>query len=148
MKQICLNQDAVKWEVLRLRALNAHTGSFENTTKIPDGKYLRLHIADKYDAFDTNSENAVSDATSEYAMRHGKKKAYILFAGSRAIGWASFHRKEREYNVTVQVTTEQTVTVLAKSEKDALGKAEAEVMSDYNGMDNAPYVEAIDAELA
>ena len=146
MKQMKLHQDAVTWKVLGLEALNVHTGRFEDTTSVPTGKFVGVKVADKSDAFDESTIDEVSLSTSEYAMRHGKKRDYVLFKDGRAIGWATFHREERPYKVTVEVTYEDEVVVWAKSEKDAMRKAENNYAEDYAGMYNAPVVVAINAE--
>ncbi len=146
MKQMKLHQDSVKWEILGLKALNAHTGLYEDITNVPNGKFVGIKIADKYDVFNESSISEVSEATSSYAMRHGKKRDYILFKDGRAIGWATFHREERDYKVTMEITYEDEVIVRAKSEHDAMRKADALYAMDNP---NARYIAvAVDAELA
>lgn len=122
MKKFFVNGESANWANLNVVALNVKSGIIEDTTAIPENLRLQVTIADK---FDTNAPDceALSLATSEYAMRHGKRRHYLLLNGNRVVGWAAFHRKERDYKVTVELRSEDEFTVKAKSYKDALRKA-------------------------
>ena len=51
--------------------------------------------------------------------------------GGRVVGWAAFHRVPRNYTVSVDYVCTETVTVSAKSEKEALRKAYEQVREEY-----------------
>lgn len=124
MKKFFVNGESANWANLNVVALNVKSGILSNETAIPEHLRLQVTIADK---FDTNSPDLgeVSEATSEYAMRHGKRKHFLLLNGNRVVGWASFHRKERDYKVTLGITTysNEEYVVKAKSEEEAYLKA-------------------------
>ena len=124
MKKFFVNGERANWANFNVVALNVQSGALCNETAIPEHLRLEVTIADK---FDTNAPNLdeVSEATSEYAMRHGKRRHFLLLNGTRVVGWASFHRKERDYKVTLGVSTysHEEYVVKAKSEEEAYLKA-------------------------
>ena len=56
-------------------------------------------------------------------MRKGKKRHFLLINGGRVVGWAAFHRKARNYTVSLKITVPDMVDVMAKSEHEAIEKA-------------------------
>ena len=94
MKEFFVNGERANWANLNVTALNVKSGILCNETVIPEHLRLKVTIADK---FDTNAPDLdeVSEATSEYAMRHGKHRHFLLLNGNRVVGWAAFHRKDR-----------------------------------------------------
>lgn len=124
MKKFFVNGERANWANFNVVALNVKSGTLCNETAIPEHLRLEVTIADK---FDTNAPNLdeVSEATSEYAMRHGKRRHFLLLNGTRVVGWATFHRKERDYRVALGVSTysHEEYVVKAKSEEEAYLKA-------------------------
>lgn len=141
MKEFFVNGERANWANLNVTALNVKSGILCNETAIPEHLRLKVTIADK---FDTNAPNLdeVSESTSEYAMRHGKHRHFLLLNGNRVVGWAAFHRKERDYKVTLGVATysHEEYVVKAKTEEEAYLKAveladNAERNGDVVGLD-------------
>lgn len=122
MKKFYINGKFANWYNLNLKALNNRTGNVESVTRIPDNLTLKVTIADKFNALFPNVDE-ISEETSAYAMRKGKKRHFLLISEGRVIGWAAFHRKERNYTVSVKVTFPDTLDVMAKSEQEAIEKA-------------------------
>ena len=112
---------------LNVRALNLKSGEFQSSIVVPDGKYLRITLADKFDT-EVGSVDEVSAETSQYAARHGRRRTFLLVHAGRVVGWAELHRAVRDYTleVPVRIQGEVTVpvTVSAKSEGEAIEKAE------------------------
>ena len=136
MKEFFVNGESANWA-----NLNVKSGILCNETAIPEHLCLKVTIADE---FDTNAPNLdeVSESTSEYAMRHGKHRHFLLLNGNRVVGWAAFHRKERDYKVALGVATysHEEYVVKAKTEEDAYLKAvelanNAERNGDVVGLD-------------
>jgi hypothetical protein len=127
MKHLYYNTPKVDLMSLNLRALNLKSGEFQSTINVPDGMYLKITLADKFDT-EVGSLDEVSAETSVYAARHGKHRSILLVHGGRVVGWAEFHRASREFtvDVTVKVEGEVTVpiTVTAKTLDEATRKAE------------------------
>ena len=123
MKKFNLNGDTANWAMLNVVALNNKSGIIENTTNIPENLYIKVTIADK---FDTNLPNLeeVSEATSAYAVRHGRKRHFLLLCNGRVVGWAHFHRKATPHKVKVGIGLEFELEVLAKSDAEARRIAE------------------------
>lgn len=141
MKEFFVNGESANWANLNVTALNVKSGILYNETAIPEHLRLKVTIADK---FDTNAPDLdeVSEATSEYAMRHGKHRHFLLLNGNRVVGWAAFHRKERDYKVALGVATysHEEYVVKAKTEEEAYLKAvelanNAERNGDVVGLD-------------
>ena len=147
MKKFFVNGESANWANLNVTALNVKSGILSNETAIPEHLRLQVTIADK---FDTNAPDLdeVSEATSEYAMRHGKRRHFLLLNGNRVVGWAAFHRKERDYKVTLGVTTysNEEYVVKAKSEEEAYLKA-AELAEDAERNGTAIGFDLEDIEL-
>lgn len=138
MKKFFVNGENANWDNLNVVALNNKSGKTETVTAIPEALRLKVTIADK---FDTNAPDlsAVSNATSAYAMRHGKKRHFLLLSEGRVVGWAAFHRKETPRKVRVGVMVEFDTTVLAKSDREASEKALAEARNNLHLFEDAGY---------
>ena len=130
MKRFFINGETANWANLNVIALNTKNGMVESETAIPENLHLQVTIADHFDTTAPDCE-AVSDATSGYAFRHGKRRHFILLNGDRVVGWAHFHRKAKDYQVKVTVPTEDVYTVTAKSEQEAVQKAILRAEEDY-----------------
>ena len=118
MKTFVLNGGAVNWAQFNLEALSVKGGYTETATEIPTNLYIKVTLADKFDVLNPNLDE-VSEATSRYAMRHGKRRHFLLMHGGRVVGWAAFHRKPRPYAVQVDYVTSDSMIVYAKSEREA-----------------------------
>ena len=129
MKKFFLNGETANLSDLHLEALDSKSGSIVNRITIPADRYLKVTIGDQFDPLFPDID-AVSEATSKYAYRHGKKRHFLLFNGGRVVGWAHLHRKPTEHTVKVGVLVEYETTVLAKSDREArrLATEEAEQM--------------------
>lgn len=104
---------SVNWLTLGVEgAYNVHTGKRELISDIPEGKYLKVVLAE-----DVNSN--VSDGVCARAMRKARKRDYLILHNGKAVGYATFHRKPQEYKVRVTLTSDEVLTVMAKSERDA-----------------------------
>jgi len=125
MKTFYLSGNSANWAQFNLEALTKN-GNTETVTEIPENLRLKVTLADKFDVLNPNPED-VSVATSRYAYRHGKRRHFLLFHNGKVVGWAAFHRVPRQYTVSVDFVSTQTVTVTAKSEKEAYRKAFAQV---------------------
>ena len=127
MKKFFVNGSKANWANLNVTALNVKSGILYDETEIPENLKLQVTIADKFDTNAPDSE-ALSLATSEYAIRHGKRRHFLLLNGNRVVGWAAFHRKEQEYTVKVDYyePTSDYISVTAKSEREALNLAARE----------------------
>lgn len=125
MKTFILSGKTANWAQFNLVALSKN-GITEEVTEIPENLQLKVTLADKFDVLRPNIED-VSEATSEYAFRHGKRRHYLLMHAGRVVGWAAFHRVPRKYTVSVDFVCTETVTVTAKSESEARRKAFAQV---------------------
>jgi hypothetical protein len=122
MTKFFINGNTVNWANFNVEALNIKNGAIVATTTIPEHLRLKVCFAGEYDPL---FPDVVSDASSSFAMRHGKRRHFLLLNGGKVVGWATFHRKERDYKVTLDVTTTATeeYTVKAKSEEEAYRKA-------------------------
>ena len=125
MKKANINASNIDLSVLHLSALHKRSGQFLSTLTAPKDKYLRLTLANHFDALAPNMDE-VSAETSAYAMRHGRRRSFLLFCEGRCVGWAHFHRKEVGYKVEVKVEDTEIVYVKAKSAKAAMAKAKEE----------------------
>ena len=126
MKKFFINGEVANLSNLNLEALSKN-GSIVDSIVIPADRTLKVTLADKFDPLCPDID-AVSEATSRYAYRHGKKRHFLLFNGGRVVGWAHLHRKPTEHKVRVGVLVEYETTVLAKSNREAerLATQEAE----------------------
>ena len=134
MKSIYFNGENADLKALSLTALNNRTGAMETAIAIPGRKYLKLTIGNQLELA-SNSTEEVSEATSQFAMRHGRKRDYILFRNGRAVGYATLHRKALDYKVDALVTYAETVTVKAKGPREAAELAKnkiTEVLAEAN----------------
>ena len=149
MKKITLNGNAVNWPNLNVDALNTRDGKLHTTTNIPENLNLIVTLADTFDPLCPDID-AVPEAVSGWAARHGRKRHFLLLNGGRVVGWAHFHRKPKDYYVRVSVTTYDTYNVQAKSEREALQKATYLAVQQYRGNVLAARVlsdEEVEAEL-
>ena len=138
MKSIYFNGENADLKALCLTALNNTTGAMETTIAIPGRKYLKLTVGTQLDLA-SKSTDEVSEATSKFAMRHGRKRDYTLFRNGRAVGYATLHRKALDYNVDLTVTFRDTIKVKAKSATEAAKRA-TELYTASMSEANAPLV--------
>lgn len=117
MKTFILSGRTANWAQFNLVALSKN-GNTEEVTEIPENLQLKVTLADKFDVLCPNIDE-VSEATSKYAFRHGKRRHFILMHAGRVVGWAAFHRVPRKFTVSVDYVVTETVTVTAKSAKEA-----------------------------
>ena len=143
MKKIYCNENSINWNKLGVKALNTHTGVIEDTTTLPDNKYLKVQICEDFDSDFFSSED-VNQVSSRYAVRKGKKRDFILLNGYKVVGYAAYHRKNQPYLVDVDVTYGATVKVMAKNEEQAKRLAEQKICEDADP--NVICVEAVNAE--
>lgn len=122
MKRFTINGNIANWANFNVEAINNKNGIKEDATIIPENVRLVVVIADKFNPLVPNTED-INEETSRYAYRHGRKRHYLLKCNGRTVGWAAFHRKERDYRVTVELRSEDEFTVRAKSKEEALRKA-------------------------
>lgn len=132
MKKITLNGNTANWPNLNVDALNTRDGKLHTTTNIPEDMNLIVTLADTFDPLCPDID-AVPEAVSGWAARHGRKRHFLLLNGGRVVGWAHFHRKPKDYYVRVSVTTYDTYNVKAKSEREALQKATYLAVQQYRG---------------
>lgn len=121
MKTFILSGRTANWAQFNLVALSKN-GNTEEVTEIPENLQLKVTLADKFDVLCPNIDE-VSEATSKYAFRHGKRRHFILMHAGRVVGWAAFHRVLRKFTVNVDYVSTEVVTVMAKSEQEANRKA-------------------------
>jgi len=124
MKKFFINGEVANLSNLNLEALSKN-GSIVDAINIPADRTLKVTLGNQFDPLCPDID-AVSEATSRYAYRHGKKRHYLLFNGGRVVGWAHLHRKPTEHKVRVGVLVEYETTVLAKSDREAVRLAEKE----------------------
>ena len=117
MKKFFINGEVANLSNLNLEALSKN-GSIVDAINIPADRTLKVTLGNQFDPLCPDID-AVSEATSRYAYRHGKKRHYLLFNGGRVVGWAHLHRKPTEHTVRVGVLVEYETTVLAKSNREA-----------------------------
>ena len=127
MKKFYINGNTANWANLNVEALDTVNGIIVPVTEIPEDKLLQVTLAGGYDPL---CPDVVSDGAAEFSIRHGKKRRFLLLNGGRAVGWASFHRKEREFDVIVRL--EQTYTVTAKSAEEAESIVRESVETTHN----------------
>lgn len=137
MKKFFINGEVANLSNLNLEALSKN-GSIVDTIEIPADRYLKVTIGNQFDPLFPDID-AVSEATSRYAYRHGKKRHYLLFNGGRVVGWAHLHRKPTEHKVRVGVLVEYETTVLAKSDREAVRLAEKEAADGLSTFADAGY---------
>ena len=140
MKRFTINGDTANWANLNVEALNTKNGTKEAVTTIPENMRLVVTIADKFNPLAPNTED-INDETSRYAFRHGRKRHYLLECNGRIVGWAAFHRVERDYRVTVELRSEDEFTVRAKSEEEAIRKAHEIAENEWGGIATVTAVE-------
>ena len=132
MKKITLNGNTANWPNLNVDALNTRDGKLHTTTNIPEDLNLIVTLADTFDPLCPDID-AVPEAVSGWAARHGRKRHFLLINGGRVVGWAHFHRKPKDYTVRVTVTTTDHYTVKAKSPREAVQKAAYLAVQQYRG---------------
>lgn len=132
MKKITLNGNTANWPNLNVDALNTRDGKLHITTNIPENLNLIVTLADTFDPLCPDID-AVPEAVSGWAARHGRKRHFLLLNGGRVVGWAHFHRKPKDYTVRVTVTTTDHYTVKAKSPREAVQKAAYLAVQQYRG---------------
>lgn len=141
METFHINGNTANWANFNVKALNTKSGIVAETTEIPEALRLKVSFVS---GFNPLFPSEVSDKASAFAMRHGKRRHFLLLNEGKVVGWAAFHRKERDYKVTVRLSSEDEFTVKAKSYEDALRKADAEAGEWFEGLDH----EIINVELA
>jgi hypothetical protein len=137
MKKFFINGEVANLSNLNLEALSKN-GSIVDSIVIPADRTLKVTLADKSDPLCPDID-AVSEATSRYAYRHGKKRHFLLFNGGRVVGWAHLHRKPTEHKVRVGVLVEYETTVLAKSNREAERVATQEAENSLHIFTDAGY---------
>ena len=149
MKKFFVNGESANWANLNVVALNVKSGVIEDITAIPENLRLQVTIADKFDTTMPDCE-ALSLATSEYAMRHGKRRHFLLLNGNRVVGWAAFHRKAREYTIKVDYNLPATdfFTVTAKSENEAKRLVERDFTEGWSSVADGNVPEITNMEVA
>lgn len=140
MKRFYINGETANWANLNVEALNTKNGTKESVTTIPEHLRLQVSLADKFNPLAPNTED-INAETSRYAFRHGRKRHFLLECNGRIVGWASFHRKERDYRVTVELCSEDEFTVRAKSEEEAIRKAHETAENEWGGIATVTSVE-------
>lgn len=141
METFYINGESANWANFNVKALNTKSGIVADTTEIPEALRLKVSFVS---GFNPLFPTEMSDKASEFAMRHGKRRHFLLLNNGKVVGWAAFHRKERDYKVTVEISSEDEFTVKAKSYKDALRKANEEAGEWFEGLN----YEVTNVELA
>ena len=132
MKRFKLNGNLANWPNLNVTALDTKSGIATIETKIPEHLDLIVSLIDGFNPLDPDL-TSINPANFGYAVRHGKKRHFILFNSGRIVGWAHFHRKPKEYTVNFTCTTTDTATVTAKSEAEAIKKVRQIAIQQYRG---------------
>ena len=148
MKKFNLTGNTAVWDALRVEATNNGKGRTEKLSAIPEGKVLTVALLDGFDPANPSTEN-ISASDSSYVFRHGRRRNFLLRYNGVCVGWATFHRAERNYDVAVSATFSSVVSVKAKSAEEAERKAveslEAAV-AEYNATAEVP-IELDDYEV-
>ena len=137
MKKFFINGEVANLSNLNLEALSKN-GSIVDAINIPANLTLKVTLGNQFDPLCPDID-AVSEATSRYAYRHGKKRHFLLINGGRVVGWAHFHRKPTERKVRVGVLVEYETTVLAKSDREAVRLAAKEATDGLSTFADAGY---------
>ena len=134
MKKLYFNGNSVNWLLLGVEgAYNTKTGKRELISELPEGKYLKVHLAE-----DVNAN--ISDGLSARAMRKSKKRDYLILHNGRAVGYATLHNKWKEYQVRVTLAQPTTISVKARNEKAALAKARELATEEVSSLSEDAYV--------
>lgn len=131
METFYINGESANWANFNVKALNTKSGIVADTTEIPEALRLKVSFVS---GFNPLFPTEMSDKASSFAMRHGKRRHFLLLNDGKVVGWAAFHRKERDYKVTVEISSEDEFTIKAKSYKDALRKANEEAGEWFDGL--------------
>lgn len=131
METFYINGESANWANFNVKALNTKSGIVADTTEIPEALRLKVSFVS---GFNPLFPTEMSDNAAAFAMRHGKRRHFLLLNDGKVVGWAAFHRKERDYKVTVEISSEDEFTIKAKSYKDALRKANEEAGEWFDGL--------------
>ena len=128
-KRFFLKGDTANWEALGVLAINVKNGNAETTTTIPTDKVLSVTFVEGYDkSAPWTARHAVTAEASALAYRkanHGRN--FLLVRDGVFVGWATFHRKSRDFEVAVTTTVTGVFTINAKSAEEAERIAKAKL---------------------
>lgn len=122
MKKFNLTGNTAVWDALNVEATNNGKGRTERLSNIPEGKVLSVSLLDNYNPRNPSTAE-ISESESSFVFRKGRKRNFLLRYNGVCVGWATFHRAERDYNVAVATTLTTVVPVKAKSAEEAEQKA-------------------------
>lgn len=131
MKKFNLTGNTAVWDALNVEATNNGKGRVERLSNIPEGKVLSVSLLDNY-SLRNPSTAEISESASSFVFRKGRKRNFLLRHNGVCVGWATFHRAERNYDVAVTATLSQVVTIKAKSAEEAEQKAVAAIKEAVN----------------
>lgn len=122
-KRIFFPGETVNWIALNVRAINVKSGNIEYQTNIPSDKVLSVTFVDGFDPSKPWLVNVTTDrqALAYRKANHGRN--FLLIFNGGCVGWATFHRAERDYNVAVATTLTAVIPIKAKSAAEAEWKA-------------------------
>lgn len=128
MKKLTLTGNTAIWDALNVVATNNGIGRTEKMSEIPEDKKLVVSLLDGFDPRNPSTDN-VSASASSYVFRHGRKRNFLLTYNGVCVGWATFHRAERNYEVAATITLSVVENVTAKSEAEAKSIVENAIRS-------------------
>lgn len=140
MKKFNLTGNTAVWDALRVEATNNGKGRTEKLSAIPEGKVLTVALHEGFDPSNPSTEN-ISASDSSYVFRHGRRRNFLLRYNGVCVGWATFHRAERNYDVAFSATISTTTTIKAKSAEEAERKvveAFQKAVAEYNEIAESP----------
>ena len=119
-KRFFLKGDSARWSALNVLAINVKNGNCESESAIPSDKVLSVTFVDGFDSANPLSANNVSAENRALAYRKANHhRNYLLVCNGVFVGWATLHRKAREFRVEVATTVRTAFCITAKSREEA-----------------------------
>ena len=118
-KRFFLKGATADWNALNVLAINVRNGNTESTTAIPEDKTLSVTFVDGFNHKNPNLANVSAEQSALAYRKANHGRSFLLTNNGVFVGWATYHRKPRNYSVAVTTTLSAVLSVTAKSRYEA-----------------------------
>lgn len=118
-KRFFLKGETADWNALNVLAINVKNGNTETATAIPENKVLSVTFVSGFNHKNPNLANVSAEQSALAYRKANHGRSFLLVNNGVFVGWATFHRKEREFSVAVSTTLSAVIPVTAKSHREA-----------------------------